>query len=193
MGPFEDHLTAPRGLGRLDDADGTGAAGGAPCGDLVRIDLAVDGDRIARAAFEADGCGAASAAGSAVVELVAGGPFLAAARVGAREIAAELGGLSPGKFHAAALAADALHRALGQAAAAGPMPRRATRRTLVAMSGGVDSAVAAQLAADARRRRRRRHARAVGGPRRRHDAQLLLERGGGHARARSRTGWGSRT
>jgi tRNA-specific 2-thiouridylase len=146
VGPFEDHLTAPRGHGRLEKPDGTGAAGGAPCGDLIRIDLEVGGADIRRAAFEAAGCGAASAAGSAVVEMIAGRPFLDAARLGAHEIAAELGGLSPGKFHAATLAADALHRALGQASLA----VRATpvgERTLVAMSGGVDSAVAATLAA----------------------------------------------
>jgi len=143
--PFEDHLTAPRGLGRLDWADGTGAAGGAPCGDLLRVDLAVEGDRIADAAFEAEGCGAARAAGSAVVELVAGRPFLGAARIGAQQVAGELGGLSAGKFHAASLAADALHRALGQAASAVRLAP-VDGRTLVAMSGGVDSAVAAQLA-----------------------------------------------
>ena len=146
MGPFEDHLTAPRGRGRLARPDGTGAAGGAPCGDLVRLDLELDGDRIARARFDAEGCGAASAAASATVELVTDRPFLSAARIGAREIAAALGGLSPGKFHAAALAADALHRALGEAAAAVACPADPAR-TLVAMSGGVDSAVAAQLAA----------------------------------------------
>ena len=81
------------------------------------------------------------------MELVRGRPFLSAARVRAHDIAAELGGLSPGKFHAAALASDALHRALGQAAAAvHASPVR--ERTLVAMSGGVDSAVAAHLAAE---------------------------------------------
>jgi tRNA-uridine 2-sulfurtransferase len=147
VGPFEDHITSPRGHGRLDAPDGTGAAGGAPCGDLIRIDLAVDGDEIAHASFEAEGCGAASAAGSAVVELISRRPFLSAAQVGAREIAGELGGLSPGKFHAAALAADALHRALGQASAAVAAARK-SGRTLVAMSGGVDSAVAAHLAAE---------------------------------------------
>jgi tRNA-specific 2-thiouridylase len=147
VGPFEDHLTAPRGRGLLQAADGSGAAGGAPCGDLVRIDLAVEGDRVAGAGFAAAGCGAASAAGSAVVELVTGARFLAAARVGAREIAAELGGLSAGKFHAATIAADALHRALGQAAAA-VRSAPVQGRTLVAMSGGVDSAVAAQLAVE---------------------------------------------
>ncbi len=147
VGPFEDHLTSPRGRGRLDAPDGTGAAGGAPCGDLVRIDLEVEGENIACAAFDADGCGAVSAAGSAVVELVAGRSFLTAARIGARDIAAALGGLSPGKFHAAALAADALHRALGEASAS-VAETPASGRTLVAMSGGVDSAVAAHLATE---------------------------------------------
>ena len=50
--------------------------------------------------------------------LVAGEPLLDAARVGTREIAEELGGLSPGKLHAADLVADALHRALGRRARA---------------------------------------------------------------------------
>ena len=100
---------------------------------------------MAAAAFEASGCGAMTAAGSAAVTLVAQEPLLDAARVGAHAIAAELGGLSPGKFHAADLAADALHRALGAAAARGAALAPAERRTLVAMSGGVDSAVAALL------------------------------------------------
>jgi tRNA-specific 2-thiouridylase len=77
--------------------------------------------------------------------LVDGEPLLEAARVGAHEIAAELGGLSPGKFHAADLAADALHGALGRAARAGAEIAPDPGRTLVAMSGGVDSAVAALL------------------------------------------------
>jgi tRNA-specific 2-thiouridylase len=59
-------------------------------------------------------------------------------------------GLSPPKRHAAELAADALHRALGAAAKDGAVRLEAAgRRTLVAMSGGVDSAAAAQLALDA--------------------------------------------
>lgn len=145
MNPFEDHLTAPRGLGAIEAPDGTGAAGGAPCGDLVRLDLRVEDDRIADARFDAEGCGAARAAGSATVELISRATFLDAARVNAHDIAARLGGLSAGKFHAAALAADALHRALGQAAAA-VRCEPLEKRTLVAMSGGVDSAVAAELA-----------------------------------------------
>ena len=97
------------------------------------------------AGFDAHGCGAATAAGSAAVTLVRGATVLDAARIGAREIADELGGLSPAKLHAAELAADALARALGAAvrARAALTPPSAGGRTLVAMSGGVDSAVAA--------------------------------------------------
>jgi len=145
---FEDHLTAPRGLGALREWPHAGAAGGAACGDLIRVAVRVEGDRVVEAGFDAEGCGAARAAGSAVVELVEGRPLVAAARIDADDVANALGGLIPAKRHAPELAADALHRALGAAATSArlsPDPRR----TLVAMSGGVDSAAAAQLALDA--------------------------------------------
>ena len=142
-----EHLTAPAGRGRSFPGAFDGAAGGAACGDLIRVSVRVDGDRVGAAGFDASGCGALTAAGSAMVTLVEGAPLLDAARVGPREIAEELGGLSPGKLHAAELAADALHRALGAAARAGAALPAARERTLVAMSGGVDSAVAALLCA----------------------------------------------
>ncbi len=147
---FEDHLNAPRGLGALADWPHAGAAGGAPCGDLVRIAVRLEDGRVAEAGFDAEGCGAARAAGSAVVELVEGARVLDAARITIDDVAGALGGLVPPKRHAAQLAADALHRALGAAARDGAVSLRPEpRRTLVAMSGGVDSAAAAQLALDA--------------------------------------------
>ncbi len=185
------HLERPTGRGHTPAGSFTGAAGGAACGDLVRVSLALGREGIdspegivADAGFDASGCGAILAAGSAAVALVRGVPLLEAARVGPDEIAMELGGLSSTKRHVAELAADALHRALG-AAARGFGPARPARpalappgsgapstqapthapptqalstqgpstqapppqRVLVAMSGGVDSAVAALLTA----------------------------------------------
>jgi tRNA-specific 2-thiouridylase len=110
---FEEHLSEPRGRGALADAPHSGAAGGAACGDLIRVAVRIEDGVVAEAGFDASGCGAVVAAGSAVVELVSGSAFLDAARVGPNDIAEELGGLLPGKAHAATLAADALHRALG--------------------------------------------------------------------------------
>ncbi len=145
-----DHLERPRARGHAPVGAFAGAAGGATCGDLVRISIALDSSsteaHINEAGFDASGCGASIAAGSAVVSLVRGASLLAAARVGAAEISAELGGLSPAKMHAAELAADALHRALGQAVRKATLVPR-PERMLVAMSGGVDSAVAALLLA----------------------------------------------
>ncbi|MGH2865192.1 MAG: iron-sulfur cluster assembly scaffold protein, partial [Solirubrobacteraceae bacterium] len=146
---LSNHLENPLGRGHTPPRAFTGAAGGAACGDLIRVSLAVDPDSpeglIQAAGFDASGCGAVIAAGSAVVALVRGAPLLRAARVGAKEIADELGGLSAAKRHAAELAADALHRALGSAARERVQLERNPKRTLVAMSGGVDSAVAALL------------------------------------------------
>ncbi|MBV8218850.1 MAG: tRNA 2-thiouridine(34) synthase MnmA [Solirubrobacterales bacterium] len=149
---FEHHLTSPQGHGRVPEGAVTVTVDGGACCDRVALSLSVDGDRVADAGFEAYGCGAATAAGSAAVALVRGCSVFEAARIGAPQIAEELGGLSPGKLHAAEVAADALARALGTAVrACARVPRPWTgalaRRTLVAMSGGVDSAVAALLCA----------------------------------------------
>ncbi|MHB8234772.1 MAG: tRNA 2-thiouridine(34) synthase MnmA [Solirubrobacteraceae bacterium] len=148
---LRQHLERPLKRGHMPDGACTGAAGGAACGDLIRISLAIDpgsaDGRIADAGFDASGCGAAQAAASATVSLLLDAPLLSAARIGAREIEAELGGLSVAKRHAAELAADALHRALGQAAREQARLAPLDSRTLVAMSGGVDSAVAAVLIA----------------------------------------------
>ena len=140
---FAEHLTNACGRGHVPAGSHSGAAGGGACGDLVHLRVAVAGDRVADAGFEASGCGATIAAASAAVDLVRGAPLLDAARVNSAAIAAELGGLSVGKLHAADLAADALHRALGAAARADARMAANADRTLVAMSGGVDSAVAA--------------------------------------------------
>jgi tRNA-specific 2-thiouridylase len=146
---FEEHLRHPVGRGHVPAGAHAGAAGGGACGDLVTISLTVSGETVVDAGFDASGCGAAQAAGSAVVELVRGASVLDAARVGSPAIAAELGGLSVGKLHAADLASDALHRALGAAVAADGAAAPRAERTLVAMSGGVDSTVAALLMAPA--------------------------------------------
>jgi tRNA-uridine 2-sulfurtransferase len=147
---FEHHLTSPQGRGRLPDGAHVADVDGGVCCDRVRFAVALDGERVAAAGFEADGCGAAHAAGSAAVTLVRGRTAIDAARIGPTQIASELGGLSPGKLHAAELASDALARALGAAVrdAAGAVAETPSNgRTLVAMSGGVDSTVAAVLCA----------------------------------------------
>ncbi|HEY2770052.1 MAG TPA: tRNA 2-thiouridine(34) synthase MnmA [Solirubrobacteraceae bacterium] len=149
LAAFEHHLTSPQGRGHTPRDGYSVFADGGSCCDSIRFSIELRGALVADAGFDAEGCGAATAAGSAAVTLVRGAPLLDAARIGSAQIAEELGGLSPGKLHAAELAADALHRALGAAArdrAALAPPDDGRTRTLIAMSGGVDSSVAALLA-----------------------------------------------
>src|ERR1044072_7654363 len=97
--------------------------------------------------------------------MVDGGAVIDVARIGIDEVDEAIGGLTPAKRHAAQLAADALHRALaGVAASTERLAPPSPGRVLVAMSGGVDSAVAAL-------RGRQRGAEVL--------AAALLERGGG--------------
>ncbi len=150
MHPFEQHLSEPHGRGDVPPGAFVGSAGGAACGDVVRVAVCVEDGRLTAVTFDAEGCGATLAAGSACSVLTQGKSVLEAAGVSATAIAEELGGLSPGKLHAADLAADALHRALAHACTAGiPLAVPHPNRVLVGLSGGVDSAVAAHLCAQA--------------------------------------------
>ncbi|WP_051471961.1 tRNA 2-thiouridine(34) synthase MnmA [Patulibacter minatonensis] len=141
---YEEHLRSPVGLAELPPTGHDGVAGGAACGDLVRLVIRVEGDRVASAGFVAEGCGALTVCGSVACELLEDATVRDAARISVDGLAEEVGGLHPGKRHAAELVVDALHRALGAAVAADATPSGAEPSgTLVAMSGGVDSAVAA--------------------------------------------------
>jgi tRNA-uridine 2-sulfurtransferase len=164
---FEHYLRDESRRGPALEGAFTGAAGGAACGDLSRISLRIEDGRINSVTFDAEGCGATRAATAAVAESVDGATVLEAATIDIDTVDAAIGGLTPAKRHAAQLATDALHRALQGVAASSlplfpasegggtatapaadgrPFPAAdTTPRVAVAMSGGVDSAVAALL------------------------------------------------
>jgi tRNA-uridine 2-sulfurtransferase len=143
---FDAYLHDRSRFGPVEDGAFTGAAGGAACGDLSRVSLAIEDGVVARVTVDAEGCGATLAATAAVAEMVDGARVLKAARIGTDDVDAALSGLTPAKRHAAQLSADALHRALAQVAASDQrLGEASAERVLVAMSGGVDSAVAALL------------------------------------------------
>ena len=109
--------------------------------------LLPDHGRIRTARFDAEGCAASAAAAAAVCDWWRESRC-STRRAWARAVASQLGGLAPTHLHAAELAADALHRAIAAAGAVGEAvaaPPGEGERVLVALSGGVDSAVAALL------------------------------------------------
>ncbi len=150
-----DHFTNPRNVGDLPDADGVGEVGNPVCGDIMRIAIKVDDDRIKDIRFKTFGCGAAIATSSMVTELVKGKTLDEALEISNRTVAEALGGLPPVKMHCSNLAADALHLAIDDyrstrkeagAAAARPTEGQAARDAR-AEEGGGESAGPAEAAA----------------------------------------------
>ena len=77
------------------------------CGDILRFSVLVEDDRIAQAAFQAKGCTASIAAGSALAEWATDKSLADLAALTASELEALLDGLPNESKHAAVLAVDA--------------------------------------------------------------------------------------
>ena len=107
-----DHFTNPRNVGEIQDADGVGMVGNPICGDVMKITIKVEGDRIKDAKFKTFGCGAAIAVSSMVTELVLGKTVEEALEISNKAVADALGGLPPKKMHCSNLGADALRKAI---------------------------------------------------------------------------------
>ena len=142
------HLATPGMAGELSEPDAIGESGSAGCGDVVRVQLRIAGGTVTEARFQAFGCGAATAAANAACEELTGATIRTALTLSAEWLDRELGGMGTERRHGPELVADAVARALEAWVSARlgtvgvPLARN---RVAVAMSGGVDSAVAAKL------------------------------------------------
>lgn len=107
-----DHFSDPRNVGEVEGADGVGQVGNPVCGDVMRISIRVQDDRLLDVKFKTFGCGAAVATSSMVTEMAKGKTLKEAGGLSNKAVAAALGGLPPSKMHCSNLAADALHLAI---------------------------------------------------------------------------------
>lgn len=107
-----DHFENPRNAGPLADPTHEARATNPICGDFLTLQLRLAGDVIQAAHFQAEGCAPTYAAASILTERITGQTAGWARSVGASDIIGWLGGVPPGKEHAAALAAAVLHDAL---------------------------------------------------------------------------------
>ena len=103
-----DHFLDPRNAGELERPDGVGEAGDPSCGDVVRITIRVEKDRIADIRFLTFGCPAAIAVASCVTELARGKTLDEAVEITDIDVSEALRGLPEMKLHCSAVAIDAL-------------------------------------------------------------------------------------
>lgn len=107
-----DHFRNPRNVGVIENADGVGEVGNARCGDIMKIYLKIEDDRIKDVKFETFGCGSAIASSSMATELIKGKPVSEAKELTNKAVAEALDGLPPHKMHCSVLAEEAIKKAL---------------------------------------------------------------------------------
>ena len=109
-----DHYNNPRNVGSLDKSKttvGTGVVGAPECGDVMKLQIEIEGDRIVDAKFKTFGCGSAIASSSLATEWVKGKTLDEALKIQNTQIVEELA-LPPVKIHCSVLAEDAIKAAI---------------------------------------------------------------------------------
>jgi len=108
------HYENPKNVGTLDKSKpnvGTGLVGAPECGDVMRLQIEVDGGIITDAKFKTFGCGSAIAASSLATEWLKGKSIDEALTIDNMDLVEELA-LPPVKIHCSVLAEDAIKAAI---------------------------------------------------------------------------------
>ncbi|HPU28736.1 MAG TPA: Fe-S cluster assembly scaffold protein NifU [Syntrophorhabdaceae bacterium] len=107
-----DHFMNPRNMGEMENPDAVGEAGNPVCGDVMKIFLKIENDRIIDVKFKTFGCGAAIASSSMATELMKGKTIEEALKITNEKVTEALGGLPEAKLHCSLLAEEALKVAI---------------------------------------------------------------------------------
>jgi nitrogen fixation NifU-like protein len=136
-----DHYNNPRNVGSFDKSKpsiGTGVVGAPECGDVMKLQIEVEGDRIVDAKFKTFGCGSAIASSSLATEWIKGKTLDEAMEIRNTQIVEELS-LPPVKIHCSVLAEDAIKSAIQDYKSkqgAAPAPARTAAETATRTDGG---------------------------------------------------------
>jgi nitrogen fixation NifU-like protein len=109
-----EHYEKPRNIGSMDTGSrsvGTGLVGAPECGDVMKLQIMVEDDKIIDAKFKTFGCGSAIASSSLATEWVKGKSLDEAQSIKNTDIVEELS-LPPVKIHCSVLAEDAIKAAI---------------------------------------------------------------------------------
>jgi nitrogen fixation NifU-like protein len=113
---FESVLRNPHkhSVGRFDPNDpnvATGMVGAPSCGDVMKLDIKMNGDIIEDVKFKTYGCGSAIASSTLFVEMLKGNTIADAKKIKDKDIATALE-LPPIKLHCSVLAEASIKKAI---------------------------------------------------------------------------------
>ncbi len=108
-----DHYKNPRNYGTLSDADVSYEEGNPSCGDVVRIDLRIEDERVVDARFSGQGCTISQASASILTEMIIGKSLEEIREISKEDMLNALGiRISPIRFKCALLALKVLKSGL---------------------------------------------------------------------------------
>ncbi len=107
-----DYFLNPRNVGAMENPDGVGEVGNTTCGDVMKIYLKIEDERIVDISFETYGCAAAIATSSIATEMVKGKTLDEAMQLKNKDVVQALGELPPAKIHCSLLAEEAIKAAV---------------------------------------------------------------------------------
>jgi nitrogen fixation NifU-like protein len=132
-------FTNPENVGEIADADGVGEVGSPTCGDITKIYLKVEEDRIIDARFQTFGCAAAIASSSMTTRMIRGMTIAEAWDLSNADVVEALGGLPDAKVHCSVLACDAVRAAINDCRTRRGLEPRETGSSRCGEGGGCGS------------------------------------------------------
>ena len=107
-----DYFSNPKNMGEIKNPSAVAEGGNPACGDVVKLFLNIENDKITDIKFKAFGCGACIATASALTEIVKGKSLAEAAKITNEEVSEYLGGLPPQKMKCSNFSTEVLQKAL---------------------------------------------------------------------------------
>ena len=106
------HFQNPKFAGEINNPDGVGEVGNIKCGDIMRVFIKVENNKIVDIKFKTYGCVAAIASSDVLCKLAKGKTIEEALKITDKQIVKELGNLPPVKLHCSVLGMNALRKAI---------------------------------------------------------------------------------
>jgi len=145
------HFKKPFNVGEISNPDASGSSGGINCPGYIKLTAKIDKNIISDIKFKAFGCNYTIAAASYLTTLIENRDILRSTLITGKELEKHLGKFPTGKKYVLNIAINVLNNLISDYTSKshnGNIYEKNTKRVAVAMSGGIDSSMAAKFLKD---------------------------------------------
>jgi nitrogen fixation NifU-like protein len=103
---------SPKNVGELKNADGVGEIGNAACGDIMKMYIKVENDKIADVKFKTFGCAAAIVSTSIATEMMKNKNIDDVLKITNDQILDQMGDIPKTKIHCSVMAEEVIYKTI---------------------------------------------------------------------------------